>query len=795
MFSLTTHDIIRTDEHMEYNTKHTLKQNIGFTYEHFVAESIKKEYDKVWLWRDFPESILHELNIIKNYDIFCKYRYDLGADVVAMKNNTYYFIQCKNFKNTLCINDLGGFYFFVHEYNLNGLVYHNGQLSQRISDLSQKITYVNLPYNTEQIYVDRETVNKIIPRQYQIDAYNSLKNCESAMLSLPCGMGKTYISSMIANDFPNVIILSPLKCLAQQSLNCFHHHLDKKYTPILISSDGCRNIDKIKKLVADKNIFSSTYDSADIVFKLLNSDVIPKNKTLIVVDEFHNMSENNINKIDDNMKKLLSFDIKKLYVSATPISNIKCDKVYKYEWTDAIKNKYICDFKIIVPDIESKIESFKKFIGELSSTIDVKIYCKAYFILKNLVHNGNKKCICYLTTIGKAVDFGKNIKLISDLLNIRIKTWQIDCNTKRTNRETIVNEFKECVDIGILINVHILDEGINIEECDSVYVTQPNNDISNLIQRMSRANRITQNKEICYVYLWSTKNKADKILKYVFDKTCSEFTNKVFTFNVITSNVSKIKVGSVSHSDVDKIINTVDICSYFINEFIEDTPHNKNNRIHCVMLYTLFQKWCEKHMPDCKLPSDKEFGKKLRSCKHISEGVRIGEKIRRGIMCVKFNEKKYIESFNSSKLITDNIELTQNHAVTESDEIKLQCEEITLKQQKEITKQEELKLKRTECELEILKLQQANYAQPPPINDHYLEFLIKKTITAPNTKHIHCSTLYNKFKIWMNEKYPDEDLPNNKIFVGNIRKHRVVTKIKINGNTQLGVKNTQLVTE
>jgi predicted helicase len=85
---------------------------VGKTYEYFVLEQIKKDYDKVWYWSDFPEKLMYENNLIKDYNIFCKYRYDIGADLVAFKNNKYYFIQCKNYNDTILMENLAGFYFY-----------------------------------------------------------------------------------------------------------------------------------------------------------------------------------------------------------------------------------------------------------------------------------------------------------------------------------------------------------------------------------------------------------------------------------------------------------------------------------------------------------------------------------------------------------------------------------------------------------------------------------------------------------------------------------------------------------
>lgn len=58
---------------------------VGYTYEYYVLEQIKKDYEKVWHWKDFPEKLMYDNNLIKDYDVFCKYRYDIGADLVANK--------------------------------------------------------------------------------------------------------------------------------------------------------------------------------------------------------------------------------------------------------------------------------------------------------------------------------------------------------------------------------------------------------------------------------------------------------------------------------------------------------------------------------------------------------------------------------------------------------------------------------------------------------------------------------------------------------------------------------------
>ena len=164
---------------------------------------------------------------------------------------------------------------------------------------------------------------------------------------------------------------------------------------------------------------------------------------------------------------------------------------------------------------------------------------KAYFMLKSMLFNGDKKCICYMTSIEYANNMCSILIWLSKLLGIELEYWQIDCNTKKTIREKIINDFKETNKIAILINVHILDEGINIPECDSVFITQPNNNIINIIQRMCRANRIITNKNTCNIYLWCNEKKTNTILDYINNNTQEFIKNKVFIFNTENKIIKK----------------------------------------------------------------------------------------------------------------------------------------------------------------------------------------------------------------------------------------------------------------
>jgi superfamily II DNA or RNA helicase len=539
----------------------TYRQLIGTSYEYYVLEHIRKDYEKVWHWKDFPEKLMYELNLIKDYDKFKKYRCDIGADLVAFKDNKYYFIQCKNFKETIYIDTLAGFYYLLYENNLNGVLYYSGKLSERLIDLSTgKIPFINLPFNNENI-IFKEILTNIIPRDYQLEAYNKLKNLDNAILSLPCSMGKTFISSMLGKDYDNIIILSPTRALAHQTLEKFKEYLDKTYNYILLSIDGKRNIDEINKILKKKNVISSTYDSCDLV----NLIISKFKNTYIIIDEFHNLSENNISKESNEINKLLKYKTNKLFVSATPIKDfmkLTETNIYTYKWNDAIKNKYICDFNIYLPDLSRELIKSLELITTNYNEIELKLIKKAYNLIKSMLFNGDKKCICYLTTIDKANIFNNILTLIAKAFNIEIEREQIDCNTKRLKRNEIIDKFKNSTKLFILLNIHVLDEGIDIPECDSVYITQPNNNIINIVQRMCRANRIYINKTQCNIYLWCSEKKTNNILNYIFDKMNENIQNKIYKIsqhnsfekvNIIKNENKKISNSNIFLDDSDNI--------------------------------------------------------------------------------------------------------------------------------------------------------------------------------------------------------------------------------------------------
>ena len=167
---------------------------------------------------------------------------------------------------------------------------------------NNKIKYIKLLMN------ETKTVSEFKPYDYQIEASNKIINYlgenNSAILSMPCGCDKTFISYLIAIKYDKVIMISPLKQFAKQNMDRYVQY--GRETVLLLDSDGIRNLDEVNDFINNNNRFliSATYKSVDILQQLNLTNC------LIIIDEFHNLSKNNVTNEEDDFYKLLNFNNK-----------------------------------------------------------------------------------------------------------------------------------------------------------------------------------------------------------------------------------------------------------------------------------------------------------------------------------------------------------------------------------------------------------------------------------------------------------------------------------------------------
>jgi superfamily II DNA or RNA helicase len=575
----------------------------GTKYEKFIKNYLDENKDnEVWLWKDIPEKHLRKSHILGEWNEYRLKRKDFknnsenelidtGCDLLLRSNEKYYIIQCKNYEmpNSVQIHHLGGFYMMMVHYDLDGILYYTSKLSSNIKcqKSNLKIQYIkkNIEKDEDKV-IELENYSNLInnPYDYQIDASNKINNVfltkNRAILQLPCGLGKTLISMMIGLNYDEVIIISPLKQYTIQNLDRFKSELKyKDHEGLIIDSDGTRDVNYISDFIKKnkKIILSVTYKSCDVLYEVLSK----LNNYIIIIDEFHNITQNDLLGLNDNgLNSILLSDSKILFMSATPrlfeiedetedndsIESSIDDEIfgnieYLYNMGDAIKTNKICDYEIYVPDIQLNnnifIDDIKKEINIHNLSNEVMI--KSNFLLRGMLETGSRKCILYAKTQEEAHNFKETFIKMNEYFVLDIWTDTILSNDNKQNRINKIKYFTDFNGFSIIINVEILNECIDIKECDSVYITYPSQSRIKNIQRICRANRKDKNnlKKISKIFLWTDEyNEMVDTISHL-----KEFDNSFM--------IDKIKIISLNNNNEQILERTEHIKKYeILDDFI-----------------------------------------------------------------------------------------------------------------------------------------------------------------------------------------------------------------------------------
>lgn len=491
----------------------------GYQYEVQIKNYIINVLNKpAYLWKETPENILIRNNIIGSHNEYRLKRKsnipDTGIDIIQIedKDNLCSIVQCKNgYKNGISISNLAGFMAWMFSLpTINGFVYYTNKLSTNLRDLpkNDRIKYIKHAY----IENKESNINIFKPYNYQIEAKNKFDTDFNyrGILTMPCGTGKTYTSYLISQNYKQIIIFSPLKQFAKQNLDKYIEYGYNNKT-LLVDSDGERDIKEIKKFIKNNENFliSATFSSIDVIYEILKYLEDP----LFIIDEFHNLSKNDLINEEYYFYHILHSDYKILFMSATPRvyelenEDYDCDDIfgsiiYNMSFTDAINNKYICDYKIWLPSIH---EDNSELNNELSIYgIDDTIKSKCNYLFSCLLNNGSRKCIIYCINNKELNLMIDSINELNDFYCLKFDIYQITSKNTYNSRQEILDKFTNNTKIQLLFSIRILDECIDIPSCDSIYITYPCKSKIRTIQRLCRCIRINKDNQfkIGNIYIW-----------------------------------------------------------------------------------------------------------------------------------------------------------------------------------------------------------------------------------------------------------------------------------------------------
>ena len=499
----------------------------------------------------------------KHYNLMVEY----GLDGFSFDQVSYHGVQCKLWDSSLTLNSSHLDTFFSAMERLTeknelskAYLYYTCKLNPTLKmemDVGDLVIRNKLSFDEEKkneflnemtdLDVKPEDKNEISFElfDYQQRGVEALRDDWRGvkLLNLPCGTGKTVIFNHHVTErrYKNIFILSPLKVHVRQNLERMKRFLPD-YQTLLLDSDrgGSTDIDDLVSALGKRSIISSTFDSAENVMKQLFQIANEENDeedeeseegsmisnesryetqydlsdTILIVDEAHNMI------MKDELIKIVKSFPKVLLVTATPPKCMEeimeCEVVYQYPFRQAIEEKHICDYQIYIPLLvmNEMTEKSEVLIEKPVECVDLDddLTKKCLYLINGMLQTGSRRCIAYLDSMEECAQFENVFTEVMNCyhcLPFGIRT--ITAEVGERERSLILNEFQRKShddEIKIICSIRILNEGVDIPICDSVFIANVGEYASDItmVQRMCRANRLVKGnpQKISNCFLWTT---------------------------------------------------------------------------------------------------------------------------------------------------------------------------------------------------------------------------------------------------------------------------------------------------
>ena len=521
---------------------------IQYEYE-MVNQHAKMANTEVWHWTNIPEDCLYEAGYINDYNklrlerLLNRKEYvpgknrlkDYGFDGLARHkiNDDYIYqgLQAKYYtERQVSGSDIGTFLaaqmaLKERDSRSVGYLYSTTDVQTDLAGFmsmpSYPIKHIKYPWkHPDRRIKDKSTKKEIaeckLPlRDYQIEVLTELKEDSNGInaLNIPCGLGKTVIAGHYLKYLakPLIIAIAPLKSTVQ-NLKRLQSFLPS-YTALLVDSDtdGTTNVEEIRKHLKGEGprIIYTTFKSAeDILLPLIENEPELFKNGAVLGDEIHNATE--------NICRFVNIFNSGLVMSATLTQEIEemldINIHLSIPFSKAIEDKYIVDYTIWLPHAVKK-ESGNEIeveIPEEFTSYEKDITSKALFIATLMLKTGGRRCIVYLTSQDECDKFLEVAKDVFEKYH-GLSFWGNKIIAETKEREKIIHDFqhKHSDDtFHILASVRVLDEGVDIPRCDTVFITSVGEKSSDIrmTQRSMRSARIDAKNTSKHntIALWAT---------------------------------------------------------------------------------------------------------------------------------------------------------------------------------------------------------------------------------------------------------------------------------------------------
>ncbi|MFH1825051.1 MAG: DEAD/DEAH box helicase family protein [Candidatus Firestonebacteria bacterium] len=429
-----------------------------------------------------------------------------------------------------------------------------------------------------------------------------------------CGTGKTltalWISELMKTQ--KVLFLAPSLALIKQTLESWTEQASRDFSYLCVCSDKTVSdeIDSgdiklsdfnvpvttspndickyLSQKSEEKKIIFSTYQSLDVLSESINK-LVGFTFDLIVFDEAHRTAGTK----DSSLFSLALYDQnipskKRLFMTATErlirpwilkkakefnrvVFSMDNPELYgpvfdRFNFGEAIQNKIISDYRIIVAGVKAKevygwIKSNKLLVHTESGSKEYFTYAQNIFrqimLIKSMRNFKMKKCITFHSNIKNAVSFIRGVS--SEDTNLRqvfSRLWPElygkDLYLDHVNGTMSAGDRKERLDIfrdskfGVISNARCLTEGVDVPIIDSVYFVNPRHSLIDIVQACGRALR-------------KPRDKHDKLAYFIVPILIPDIDEKVDIINEVDFEMLHDLIQSLRDQDqrlsewIDKI--------------------------------------------------------------------------------------------------------------------------------------------------------------------------------------------------------------------------------------------------
>ncbi len=336
-------------------------------------------------------------------------------------------------------------------------------------------------------------------RAHQVEAkgkiFEAWNRCNSVMLQMPTGTGKTYLFTSLINDLIanykamhkeiNILVVAHrMELLDQISATLSRYGIAHGFIQGSREQHLWKRVQvaSIMSLLTDRNYYNVSRQRFDY----------------IIVDEAHHS-------LADTYVKLFELfpDAKKLGVTATPcrLNHESFLRLYETLVTSPqiswfIKQGLLADFDYVSIRPDSKIQRLVDSsdvaqtgdfsIADLDNTFNnQRIRSKIYKSYEKYAKG--RKGIIYAINKRHAAN-------IADLYcQHHVNAVAIDCDTPKEERQDMIAQFKEGK-IQVLVNVDIFTEGFDCPDVNFIQLARPTRSLALYLQQVGRGLRVVQGK-------------------------------------------------------------------------------------------------------------------------------------------------------------------------------------------------------------------------------------------------------------------------------------------------------------